>query len=286
MRLLPAARSRRSRRPWATVSGVSGSCWDRAPRHGGSRRLGRGALAGRSGHRLRSRRPRSGICSTLFRPALIALLPSLARTAKRADRGERGDLDDREPRHPARPARRGRAGRIRRRRRRLRGERRGAPGCRLRCSPACRFPAASRACERAGVELLAGLQGDRGSPSRAAPRWPDRLADVRSRVPERAHRRHRVPGAPRGGDGGGLPGGRDRRRGPGRRARRGLAPRRPACAALRLGARRLGRPDHADRAASLPRAGHRPARGDRRCEQRRRRLRVHAPPAHRPRRAC
>ena len=76
----------------------------------GSRRLGRGSLLD-DRIVVFAAAAAVGVCSTLFRPALVALLPSLARTREGADRGERSDLDDREPRHPARTARRRRAGR-------------------------------------------------------------------------------------------------------------------------------------------------------------------------------
>ena len=82
---------------------------------------------------------------------------------------------------------------------RLRGQRGGAPRV-GRPARACLGPGSRPgACERSGRRGLAGVQGDRRSPARAAARRPDRRADVRSRVPERPDRRDRLPGAARRG---------------------------------------------------------------------------------------
>ena len=226
-----------------------------------------------------------GVCSTLFRPALVALLPSLARTAMEliAANGATSTIESL-------------------------GTLLGPLGAGVlvafadvaavfaasaaallvsaalagaRVGPGSR-PCALRA--TAGVDVWRGLQGNRRGPARAAPRGPHRLADVRARVPERADRRRRLPGAPQGRDGvgyltaaigaGGLVGAL------GAVSLRGerLAP--PFAWALVF----WGIPIMLIAPLPYPVRRDRPARGDRRREQRRRRRRVHAPPAHGSRR--
>ena len=218
----------------------------RGPGSGRARRLGRRRAARRPDHRLR-RASAVGVSSTLFRPALVALLPSLARTPRASDRRERGDLHDREPRHPDRPARRRRARRFAD----VAASSRSARprwSCRPACSPACRRRSHRRAAERDGSRGLAGFRRSatfraRGCSSPSSPRrhsyaaastcsssWPPtRCCD--------GARRGRPLTAAIGA--GGLLGAR----------RRGVAARRAARAAVRLGARLLGPPDHADGAA-------------------------------------
>ena len=75
-------RSLRSRPPSVIASGASGSCWSRAPGRGGSRSSRPRALLMDDRIVVFAAGSAVGVCSTLFRPALIALLPSLARTAR------------------------------------------------------------------------------------------------------------------------------------------------------------------------------------------------------------
>ncbi len=94
------------------------------------------------------------------------------------------------------------------------------------------------------VGVWEGFRAIGEAPERAPPGRSDRIADLRPRVPERADRRHGLPGAARRRHGGRVPDGRDRRRRGRRCARRDVAAKRAARAPVRLGPRLLGRPDH------------------------------------------
>ena len=166
-----------------------------------------------------------GVCSTLFRPALIALLPSLARTAREliAANGATSTIESLGT--LIGPLAAGLLVAIA-----------DVEAVFLAAAAALIVAAAALAlilgrgargndAERGPRRGLAGLQGHPGSTPGSAPRRPDRIADVRARVPQRVDRRHGVPGTRPGSDGGRLPDRRDRRRRPARRTRRRVASR-------------------------------------------------------------
>ena len=257
MRLLPAARSRRSRRRSATASGASGSCSGvvLAGRRR-ARRLGRGCRDRRSRHRVRRRARQSVSARRSSGRRSIALLPSLARTPKEliAANGATSTIESLGT--LLGPLGAGRARRVRRRRRRLRGQRGGAPGSRPPCWRACRSRVASPR-PRARRGSTSGRASGRSAKFRARGSSSGLIAAqtfVRGCLNvlivvtayQVLHEGATEVGYLTAAIGaGGLVGAL---------GAVSLA-RRAARAAVRLGARLLGRPDHADRAAPLSRAG-------------------------------
>ena len=248
--------SRRSRLRWATASRASAS----SSRSRSSPRSALGASAARStptsnSSSLPSRRC-SGFAVTLIRPALQALLPSLARTPEEliAANGATstfeslGTLIGPLLAGCARIAggcrarvrrRRGRASRGRDPR--LGSQGRGTGRASLRPTRAPRD-----SCSRPGFGAIARV------PRISPRRLPDRRAVVRPRLPERPDRGRGVSGARRGRRGGRLHDRGARRRRPARCDRSHGARRAPPRGPVRHRARVLGAADRVHRAVARP----------------------------------
>ena len=211
--------------------------------------------------RLRFCGPCSGSHATLIRPTLQALLPSLARTPEEVIASNAATSTIESLGTLFGPL--------------IAGVLVVPCECRASCSPSVRQhffvgaaflarveverrhrPRGGGRCRGRRVARSRGWVSNHRAGSEAPPgRFPDRCADLRPRLPQRPHRRRRIPGLRRRRGSGRLYDGGHRRRWPDRRARSADARRRGRLAVtFGLVARVLGSPDHAPGLVAQPRS--------------------------------